>query len=118
MTKRVSRSNRAVADVIEAALHLEAQRTGLAERFITATERAFDSLAGTPGLGRVREFATARLLGLRSWRIRGFENWLVFYRVTDEAVEIVRVLHGSRDLEAAFEDEGESIEHDEGHETP
>jgi toxin ParE1/3/4 len=46
-----------------------------------------------------------RLHGLRSWRMRGFESWLVFYRVTEEAVEIVRVLHGARDLEAAFESE-------------
>ena len=56
-----------------------------------------------PEMGRLREFSNARLRGLRSWRIRGFEHWLVFYRVTDEAVEVVRVLHGARDLEGLFD---------------
>lgn len=34
-------------------------------------------------------------------------NYLVLYRVRSESVEVVRVLHGARNLKALFEDEGQ-----------
>jgi plasmid stabilization system protein ParE len=34
--------------------------------------------------------------------VTGFENILVFYRTREGVLEIVRVLHGARDLEALF----------------
>jgi plasmid stabilization system protein ParE len=30
------------------------------------------------------------------------DRYVIFYRVTDHAIEIVRVLHGRRDLAAIF----------------
>src|ERR1700704_299350 len=39
-----------------------------------------------------------RLASLRVFRISGFEKMLVLYRPMSSGVEIVRVLHGSRDL--------------------
>jgi plasmid stabilization system protein ParE len=32
-------------------------------------------------------------------------NYLIIYRVRDEAVQILRVVHGARDLDALFEEE-------------
>jgi toxin ParE1/3/4 len=36
----------------------------------------------------------------RQYPIKGGKNFLVFYHITDEGIGILRVLHGSRDLEA------------------
>jgi len=36
---------------------------------------------------------------LRRWRVKGFENWLIFYQVTKAGAEIVHVTHGARDIE-------------------
>ncbi len=33
------------------------------------------------------------------------QNYLIFYRAASEGVEIVRVLHGARDLDALFSDD-------------
>jgi toxin ParE1/3/4 len=96
---------RARAELYDGAEYISVENEDLSRRFLAAADATFADLLATPGLGRVREFHGARLHGLRSWRIRGFENWLVFYRVTEEAVEILRVLHGARDLEALFEAE-------------
>jgi toxin ParE1/3/4 len=38
--------------------------------------------------------------------VPGFEKHLVFYRVDEESVEVVRVVHGARDLALALEDAG------------
>jgi len=32
-------------------------------------------------------------------------QYLIFYRLTDEALEVLRVRHGARDVEGLFEDE-------------
>jgi plasmid stabilization system protein ParE len=39
------------------------------------------------------------------WPIHGFEKHLIFYRPLKDAVEIVRVLHASRDIRRIFEEE-------------
>jgi toxin ParE1/3/4 len=33
----------------------------------------------------------------------GFKRFLIFYRVTDDGVDILRVLHGARDVEMLLE---------------
>lgn len=76
----------------------------MALRFIEAVDAAFRRLADTPEIGRLREFRNQRLAGLRSWPVPGFEKHLIFYRVDEESVEIVRVVHGARDLALALED--------------
>lgn len=37
------------------------------------------------------------LAGLRKWRVREFEDVLIFYRPRPDGVSIVRVLHGAMD---------------------
>ncbi len=36
------------------------------------------------------------------WSIRGFENFVVFYRPLKDSVDVVRVIHGARNLHAIF----------------
>ena len=69
-------------------------------QFYDAAFQTFDDLLLTPFKGAAREFAHAELADLRLWFVQGFEKCLIFYRVTDGAVMIVRVLHSSRDLES------------------
>lgn len=40
------------------------------------------------------------LVALRVFRVSGFERMLVLYRPRPDGVEILRVVHASRDLEA------------------
>jgi toxin ParE1/3/4 len=57
-----------------------------------------------PGIGRERRFREPSLQGIRAWVLVGFENYLLFYRPLANGIEIVRLLHGARDLEGLFED--------------
>jgi toxin ParE1/3/4 len=36
---------------------------------------------------------------IRQWRIKNFKDYLIFYKVLEDRVEVLRVLHGMRDLE-------------------
>lgn len=68
-------------------------------RFLAAAEDAFERLAAMPGMGGLWESPNPRLAGLRVWPIRGFENYLIFYRPLPDGIAVARVIHGSRDIE-------------------
>jgi len=105
--RRVKRRPRARLDVLEQAIYLgEEASEEVALRFIDAVDAAVRRLAGTPEIGRRREFSSARLAGLRSWPVPGFEKHLIFYRVEEDWIEVVRVVHGARDLSLALENGG------------
>jgi toxin ParE1/3/4 len=78
-----------------------------AERFLRAAFDAFDRIADFPRIGAAPSYRNARLTDLRRGRVPGFENYLVFYVVREEAVRIVRVLHGAQDLEVVLRDEAD-----------
>lgn len=73
-----------------------------ATRVIEAAYETFCTLATNPGLGRPRKFGHSRLSGIRSWRVTGFPNYLVFYRTSGDRIQILHVYHGARDLESLF----------------
>ena len=54
------------------------------------------TLANNPRIGRRREEVAP---ALRSFP---FQDYSILYRPIDDGVEIVRVLHGSRDIERLF----------------
>ena len=56
-------------------------------------------------MGSPREFQNSHLIGIRQWRVSGFENYLIFYRPIEDGIEVLRVLHGARDIEGLFREE-------------
>ena len=65
-----------------------------ADRVESAFEANVDLLATQPEIGQLMP----RLRGLHIWVVTEFPNYLIFYRQRDGMVEIVRLLHGARDL--------------------
>ena len=68
-----------------------------ADHFLTSFDDELKLLSAHPFLGRKRYFKQS---GIRSWRIRGFEKFLIFYRPTERHLDVIRVLHGARDIAA------------------
>ena len=95
-------------DLVEIADFIAHGSLEAAERFLDATKAAFALLAEMPEMGTRCQFNNAEAIGIRLWSIRGFENHLVFYRPTNAGIEVVRVLHGSRDIPALFADDAAS----------
>ena len=109
MTQRFTVLPAADRDLDEQADYL-ARKAGLATalRFFEATAATFETLVRMPGMGERRESQVPRLAGLRVSRVTGFENHLVFYRPAEGGIEIVRVLHGARDIDSVLDTDGES----------
>jgi toxin ParE1/3/4 len=90
----IRRTAKARADLLEIWLYLAERSPAAADRVLDATERLFRLIALHPLMGRERPELSP---GIRSFVVM---SWVVFYRPQPDAIEIIRVLHGARDLEA------------------
>jgi toxin ParE1/3/4 len=61
--------------------------------------KTLNFLATFPDSGSPWESGKAELQGVRFQNVRGFRNHLIFYRVTEVGVYIMRVIHASRNIE-------------------
>jgi toxin ParE1/3/4 len=75
-------------------------------RFLVAAHETFTLLATQPGMGWPFRLKPPELESLCVFRISGFEKMLVLYLPIPSGVEIVRVVHGSRNLLAFCEASG------------
>jgi toxin ParE1/3/4 len=97
MSLPVRRTNLAEADLDSIWLWIAQNNVGAAERMIARLEAAEDRLGEFPEIGQARPDVGP---GIRHWPV---SVYLIFYRIDPDAVTIVRVLHGARDLPTLFE---------------
>jgi toxin ParE1/3/4 len=90
-------SPRASADLIEIWSYIADDSVANADAFIDKMYETIQLLANKPGSGRHREELAP---GIQSFP---FGRYIIFYRVVSSAIEIIRVLHGARDIENIFE---------------
>lgn len=64
-------------------------------RFLQAIDDTIAGLALQPFKGRPRRFRGKDLAHIRSWRVNGFEVYLIFYRFMGTRLEVLRVRHGA-----------------------
>ena len=72
-----------------------------ATRVVEAAYETFEALVCT-NFGRPRRFRNPKLRDVRSWRITGFENYVIFYRSVAGGIQVNHVYHGARNIEALF----------------
>lgn len=89
---RVIRTLRAEEDLIEVWMHIARDDPHAADRVLDALERRTMLLARHPEIGRERPDIAP---GVR-YLVSG--NYLILYRIGEDRVEIVRYVHGRRDL--------------------
>ena len=85
-------------DLVEHFVYL-AESAGLdtAERFLRQAETTFNALSEQPMIGAPLTLKYLDLAGMRKWRVKDFDDFLIFYLARPDGVSIVRVLHATRD---------------------
>lgn len=89
---QIVRTDRADEDLIAIWLNIAADNPLAADRVLDAIERRWRQIAQYPYSGIARDDIGA---GIRHLIVG---QYLTLYRVTDEAIEIIRVLHGRRKI--------------------
>ncbi len=84
-------------------LHAEAP-PGTAEHFVNDLERAFVLLARHPLTGSLRFAFELDIPNLRTWSLERFP-YLILHVVSDDQIDVWRILDTSRDVPASFADE-------------
>jgi toxin ParE1/3/4 len=102
--RRIHRRPQALSDVEESAVYIGLDSPVIALRFIEAVEETLRLLVKNPEIGPPRTFSRNELIGLRVFPVKGFDKHLVFYLPTEEGIEVMRILHGARDLKALFDE--------------
>lgn len=93
--RQVVRTDLAEQDVDKLIEYLDERSPAAADRLATELDDTCRILAAQPGLGRPRDELAP---GIRSVVIE--KKYVVLFRVTDDAVVIVRVIHGAINLNA------------------
>ena len=100
---KVRLSDASINDILEQADWYE-QRSSLtlAKRWNNAVTAALLRIVASPHSGSPCTFHAIELQAVRRMPIAKFSKHLIFYRVEKDALLILRVIHGARDLESLF----------------
>ena len=94
---RVTRRPQAEGDILEIWDFIAEDSVAEADLWVDRLDAKFELWATQPMMGRPRDELAQ---GLRSLT---FGRYVVFFEPMLEGIDVIRVLHGSRDLEAGFE---------------
>ncbi len=94
-------TDRAQDDVAEICDYVAQDDDQAAKRLVDKFGEAFARLTDWPGIGRVRPEIS---VGIRSWVVG---SYVVLYRSYDDRIDVIRVIHGARDIAALFSGEDE-----------
>jgi plasmid stabilization system protein ParE len=84
---------------------LTAEAPEIALRFREAVRRTIQSLGQNPHVGPRYSSSNPRVQNLRSWPVAGFEAIRIYYALEADAMHIIRILHGKRDVRRILQSE-------------
>ena len=100
MSSRVDKRPNAIDDLDRAADFIQTQSgSSRAIRFLREAEATFTQLARMPGIGTRYDVQLGVPLEVRFFPIHRHRKFLVSYRITTEGIEVLRILHGARDIQ-------------------
>ena len=95
---RVTRRPLAADDIAEVWDYIAEDNLDAADRWIDRLDEQFGLLATQPLMGRARPELGPEL------RSYPFGRYMIFYAPLADGIDVIRVLHGARDIDAAFDD--------------
>ena len=93
----VTRRPQAEVDILEIWDYIADDSIVQADRWVDALDEKLALWATQPMMGRSRDELS---IGIRSF---AFGRYVVFFQPTPDGIDVVRILHGSRDMDAGFE---------------
>lgn len=82
-------------DILETAKFIANDNPEAGRRYFQAVKKTTEFITSNPKIGR-------QIIGhdnLRIWFVKGFEKHLIFYKIVNNELQIVRVLHSAMDYQ-------------------
>jgi toxin ParE1/3/4 len=96
VTPRIVHAHAVQNDILEIWSYIAEDNIGAADRLLETFDEKINMLAESPGIGRRRPELKR---GIRSFRVG---QYLILYQIVRDGIEIIRVLHGARNLRRIF----------------
>jgi toxin ParE1/3/4 len=93
----VFRTSQGHLDLVEISLHIAEANPSAADRWLDVIGEKCQMLSRMPEIGKRRLDLAP---GLRSLAVG---NYVIFYRPISDGIQIIRVLHGARDIPSLFD---------------
>ncbi|MDJ1182743.1 type II toxin-antitoxin system RelE/ParE family toxin [Roseofilum casamattae] len=97
-----------IRDLIDIATYIANTNLDLSDRFLQAAEQTFQQLGQMPEMGKRCQFERPELQNIRQIGVKEFRNYIIFYSLSERTVEVIRVIHGARDLERLLTEDDET----------
>ncbi len=108
MNRAIIKLPRAETDLIGCYTYLGEQASiETADRFLNAVDKTLSLIAKSPGIGAPHETNHPQLTELRSLPVSKFKRYVLYYQAFDDRIEVVRVLHGARDIRRILDAAGD-----------
>lgn len=105
MTKRIVLRPKASQDLDDHFSYIAENGFEAGLQFFDSARLTLAQLARMPKIGSLYPVEDPRLRGLRKWAVKDFRRYLIFYFEQDDAIEVVRILYATRDINSLLKDE-------------
>ena len=99
---KIVRSDFFKSDFIEISTYIGADSIDSALRFMDSVEETTIRLSKMPEMAPKFPFEKQQLQDIRFFPVTGFANHLIFYRPIEDGINVLRLIHGARDIPALF----------------
>lgn len=73
-----------------------------ADNVVDAAYDAFQILADNPRMAPLQDYSDEVFEDVRNWHIPDYSRYVIFYRPTEDGIQVIHVYHDARDIEALF----------------
>ena len=95
----ISKLPKAKEDLLDLWCRIASDNPRQADIYLDFIDEKLDLLASSPRMGRPYDVVIPCLLAFP------VDNYMIFYRQSDIGIEVVRVLHGARDILSLLQDD-------------
>jgi toxin ParE1/3/4 len=96
-----------IQDLIDIATYISLDNLDAGDRFLYATEATFQQIAKLHGMGRLSGFTHPKLTQVRQFPVKGFKNYLIYYQIQGEIIDVMHVFQGSQNITKILRRESE-----------
>ncbi|WP_046114326.1 type II toxin-antitoxin system RelE/ParE family toxin [Aquincola tertiaricarbonis] len=96
---RITRRPLAATDILDIWDYIAEDSVDQADRWVDRLDEKLALIATQPLMGRARDELEVEVRSLP------FGRYVIFYVPTKDGIDVVRVLHSARDIDAVFSDE-------------
>lgn len=95
---RIVRPPQFQRDIVNIATYIGQDSPAAAGRFVAAVERTLRRLSDHPLAGSPYPLTHPELESVRKLSVSRFRHYLIFYRILGGEVQLLRLVHGARDI--------------------